>query len=1230
MGEARIGRYELRRVLGEGGAGRVCEGVLRGPGGVVRSVAVKVLHDGAEELRREARIGGLLRHQNLVDVYEVNEEDGRWFCAMELCLGGSLRDHIPLSPKAVVEAGLQVCAALQYAHEELGLIHLDIKPDNLLLKDGVVKVADLGIARARGFGRDARIRGTPGYMAPEQARGEALDARADLYALGVTLLVLATGALPRADETLDGWGSIDPSSAAAGTLDLEASGGPETWAFDEPAAGAPGPDSMDTFDPGFDTGSQTIPQPAASTRALAGVPDWLAPAIEGCLAERPADRWEDMEELAEVLRGLQVDGPGLKAAVGWTPPPTKPQREGTNLGEEPNALVGREAELAILADALEAPCLLSVKGPAGVGKTRLAAAAARRWRQRTGGQAWLCDLSNAHTAPELLFSLANTLGVLLGPGDTGAQVVQIGHALASRGPAILVLDNFEQLSEFADVAAHLRAAAPEARVVATSREPLHLDGEQIIALGTLSTAASEALLVARARLRGAEIAGNPDLPELAARLDGLPLALELAAGRLGVLSVPDVLERLNLSLLRQGTGDRHDTLQAALDWSWQLLEPAERSALAQLSVFASGFTLEDAEEVLEVAGTTALDAVTALAERSMVQVSEDGRLGLLVSVCDFASRKLADRGAAERRHGACYARRGHPEALAALRTHGGLARRAALALALDNLTAASRRAAARGAAAAAAAAAMAAWSVLELQGPFALAADLLRAVLKLPSLDAAARVRVSCGLGQVLKYLGEKGEEQSQLSAALALARELGDPGLEGRALRCLASSVHNDGDADTARTHYQAALALLRQSGDRSGEATALRGLGLLNTSQSRYDEARASYEAALALAREVGDRREEGGLLRALSALHSNQGRPEEGVALSEEALEVHREVGDRQGEAWTLAGMGTSYQHLGQLDRARDSYRDALAVHSTQGDRYHESVLLGYLGSVLAQLGEHAEARECLERSVAVCQEIGNRRGECAALLILGSLELTESRRDEARACYEASLTITRAIGEHRREVFLLSNLGILHAEEARFEEARASFAQALALARETANNKGECLALHFLGNVHRQMGDLDAAFAFYQEALALCRAIQYRRMEGELLCELGALLRQRGQLDEARPCLDEALAVMREVGYQRGEIQTLMELGTYCREQGLLSEALSHLEAAQILSRKSGVWESRVQLMLAQILAAMGDCRGALARLADAEASAPEAQPEDSLAELRALRAELTGA
>ncbi len=446
----RLGRYVLGRVLGEGGEGRVYEAVLHGPRGLTKAVALKVLHGGSESLRHEARIGGLLRHRNLVDVYEISDDDGQWFCAMELCPGGTLTDHLPLPPRAVVDVGLQVCAALQYAHEALGMIHLDLKPSNLLLSDGVVKVADLGIARADGFQARGDGIGTPGFMAPEQRVGAPVDARTDVYGLGATLRELSS----RVDRP------IAPTMDTAGIDAL--SGTPAALPVDR--------------------------QPTVEHADLMGV-------IERCIASLPADRWPDMSALAEALGGVHVSGPGLREVVGWKPAPPPEVHRDTNLGPERDAFVGRRDELARLVEGLKRAGLVTLKGPPGIGKSRLASTAARQWRQETGRPAWFCDLREARGLDDLVGVVARALGV---PLRRVNPVVQVGHALAGRGAVVVVLDNFEQIRHLAGVVQQWLVGAPESTFRVTSRTPLRLDAERVTEVEALSTSDAVSLLVARA------------------------------------------------------------------------------------------------------------------------------------------------------------------------------------------------------------------------------------------------------------------------------------------------------------------------------------------------------------------------------------------------------------------------------------------------------------------------------------------------------------------------------------------------------------------------------------------------------------------------------------------------------------------------------------------------------------------------------------------------------------
>lgn len=1032
----RLGRYELGRPLGRGGTGTVYEAVLVGPGGFRKPVALKVLHRGAPSLRREARLGGLLRHRHLCDVYEVGEQDGRWFCALELCPRGSLAARPALPPRAVVEVGLMVAAALEYAHAELGLVHLDLKPANLLLAaDGDVKVADLGIARARGDHDDGRVRGTPGYMAPEQSCGRPVDARSDVFSLGVTLVELATG-----------------RRITNRTFDRE------LWA-----------DAADGTDlPG-------------------AVPRWLAPAVTRCLEPDPGDRWPDMGALAAALRSLEADGPGLREALGIPADAAVPGPAG--LGPEPDSWVGRQVELALLLEALGPPGVLVLKGPPGIGKSRLAAAAARRWRELTGGLACVCDLHAARSVDEVVYALSATLDVPLGGGGAGDHLARLAHALEARGSSLVVLDGVEPSGELAPAVLE-RLAASGVRLLVTSRAAVAVG--RTIDVGPLVPEDARALLAARARERGVEVASDPLLVDLAARLDGVPLALELAAGRLGVLSVGEVLERLSLSMLRRGTGGRHGSLRAALDWSWDLLAGPERIALSQLSVFAGSFSPEAAEDVV-ACGAPVWATIGALVDRSMVSTAGGGRLRLLAGVAAYASEKLGDPGAASR-HGRYFARSGTDEALDALSVHGGAARQRALALDLDDLVLACRRAIARDDAPVAVAAVRAAWAVLGLRGPFETALPLVCAVVALRSagpIERAAALRVQ---GAVLGACGR--------SAA--------------------------------ARGAFEEARAIHASAGDRASEAVVLGNLGTLLQAEGRTAEAHEHYRAALAVHRAVGARRYEGVVLGNLAALERERGHMDEARRGFEAALAVHRAVGDRRAEGLALGNLGNVEREVGLHAEAREAYEAALRALREVGDRRFEGLVLGNLGIVLGDLGRMDEARATYEAALRIHRETGARRSAAVVLGNLGDLHRKVGRAADSRACYEAALDQLASVDDRRGEGNLRLQLGLLLADEGLHEPALASFATALEHLREVGDRRLEALTLGSLGELHLDRGRLDEAQACFAGALVIQRAIGDVRTEGATLMGLSRLHAARGELDEARRRVAASEAMLRAVG------------------------------------------------------------------------------------------------
>jgi len=368
-------------------------------------------------------------------------------------------------------------------------------------------------------------------------------------------------------------------------------------------------------------------------------------------------------------------------------------RSATTCPAERDAFIGRSAELRALAARLDGGSrLLTILGPGGTGKSRFVRRYGRSWLGDWPGGIYFCDLSDAKSLDGILSAVAVALAIPLGKDDPG---MQLGHAIAGRGRCLMILDNFEQIVEHAaSRVGRWLDRAVEASFIVTSRERLHLPGEGILALDPLPVKMDAIdLFVARAREQVPDFVlgdGNRDaVAEVVRLLDGLPLAIELAAARVRVLSPTQLVTRLRdrfrLLAGSRTASARQATLRAAIDWSWDLLTPWEQGAFAQCSMFAGGFTLDAAEAVLDLSpwpdAPLAMDAIQALVDKSLLRTwvpAERGRydieepyFGMYISIHEYAEQKLlANSPAAERscadRHGRYYARFGTEEALEAL------------------------------------------------------------------------------------------------------------------------------------------------------------------------------------------------------------------------------------------------------------------------------------------------------------------------------------------------------------------------------------------------------------------------------------------------------------------------------------------------------------------------------------------------------------------------------------
>jgi len=470
--------------------------------------------------------------------------------------------------------------------------------------------------------------------------------------------------------------------------------------------------------------------------------------------------------------------------------------------------------------------MVSLVGTGGVGKTRLARRFAWSALERFPGGAWFCDLSEASGPEGIFFAVARALDVPLSPRLDPAE--QLGHAIAGRGRCLVILDNFEHLARHAEATlGRWRQRAEEASFLVTSRAPLALTGERRLALEPLPLpppdalpdsvleSAAAALFVARARRAAPGFAltedNARDISRLVEQLDGLPLAIELAAARARLLSPGKMLERMRQRfrlLARAGRSGRHATLRATIEWSWSLLNPPEREALARCSAFEGGFTLEAARAVLQ-AEADPEHLVRSLTEKCLLRAWQPSarsgapRFGMYRSLRSFAEEQLqerASRPACLRRHAVFYAGFGAPGALQALYRAGGIERGQAMAAELDNLVAACRRAIRWRDAPLATATARAAAEALDQQGPARAGIALLSEALEGTDPGDEDRLNLLIDLGGVSQQLGREAQVERCLREALALAEALGARRRRGRTLSLLGMLYAKQGEVERAR----------------------------------------------------------------------------------------------------------------------------------------------------------------------------------------------------------------------------------------------------------------------------------------------------------------------------------------------------------------------------------------------------------------------------------------------
>jgi predicted ATPase/class 3 adenylate cyclase len=696
-----------------------------------------------------------------------------------------------------------------------------------------------------------------------------------------------------------------------------------------------------------------------------------------------------LKDLAQPERIHQLLAPDLVADF---PPLRSLEHLSNNLPAQVSSFIGREAEIAEVTALIGQHRLVTLVGSGGVGKTRLSLHVAADLVDQVRDGVWFVELAPLSQGEYIPTTVASALGIRL-PSE-GDLVENLARALKGK-ELLLVFDNCEHLVEpAAHVISTILRAAPKVKVLASSRQGLGAAGEATYQVPTLDASTAVALFVERARAASVTFALTDDtapiVAEICRRLDGIPLAIELAAARVKVLSIPSLAQRLNqrFKLLTGGSRDvlpRQKTLGALIDWSYDLLAPQEQVLFTRVGIFAGGFSLDAATAVCsgeDLDEIDILDLLASLTDKSLVVADTTGeheRYHLLESTRAYALEKLTAAGAHEqfaRRH-AQYFRDQTQAAEERLRSTGLTAPWLAnLEVELDNYRAVLEWALKDGRdlvlGGAMAGALSGLWSSrgLAVEGRYWIG-------LAQAGLDESAHPLVGARLWRVVGSLSSGKHMHDCAQRALALSQSVGDEMGQALALRVLVFSLYQMGRLEEAGDLSARALAAMRTLGNKAEAAACLNHEAAIHLARGHVAAARESWAQALAARKALGDENGAAVVLVNLAELAFDEGQVEQALRLAGEALEIHLREKNASLLAPSYANIAAYRVAAGDLDGAREAAREGLRLARQVQRAPTIAIALQHLALLLALRGEASVAARLICYVNAQYKELGIER-------------------------------------------------------------------------------------------------------------------------------------------------------------------------------------------------------------------------------------------------------------
>jgi serine/threonine protein kinase/predicted ATPase/Tfp pilus assembly protein PilF len=1144
-------RYEYQPdtddcILGQGGMGVVYKGQDTQTG---QPVAIKLLKsefiardpDMVERFEREGRALRALNHPNIVAVLDMVEENGVHYLVMEYVPGGSLYDLLQtegqLSIQHILYIALDLADALTRAHR-LNILHRDIKPANVLIaEDGTPRLTDFGMARVGDshITQDGAIVGTLAYLGPEIYNGEDADERTDIWAFGIMLYEMLLGMRPYMQEQP---GALINAIMTQNIPDIE------------------------SLRPDVPTGLIDLIYRMLNKDRQARVPSirMIGVSLETIIQGKNTT----LQPVVQTDTG-RFDTP-TPTPVGSPTTPHIPN----NLPAQPTAFVGRKRELNEIAQMIQrGERLITLIGTGGVGKSRIALAVAQQHLARFPDGVFYVSLAPLEDAQLLIATIAESLDFTFGGGDT---LTELTNYLREK-QMLLIMDNFEHIMESADILAELSANAPNVAMLVTSRERLRLRGEQIYEVDGMIVPKPDdekpdaimqypavELFIQSARRMQSDFAIEDDhtahcVANIIREVYGLPLGIELAAAWLDSLPIDEIAQEIQRSLdfletdLRD-VPERHRSIRAVFEYSWNLMTSAERDTFLRLSVFRGGFERQAATAIADAS----LRVLTSLVNKSLLRRDPEGRYIPHKLLRQYAEERWDDQEAIQetrKKHASYYAEwltRIYPT------FHSTKERQAVemVELEFDNINAALHWAMACDQ-----------WEAIGrtihpmslyfltrslLQDGRAQFARIVDAMQAQGITNTPTYWMASAHVALMNSRLGYYQEAFTASQEALAYFEAQGDNVNAAYALNTLSYASMMMGQFEHARDYASRATELTQDFSDVNAWFVGMGNLGYAEYLMGNYHQANIIYETV----EYMGDQQGFSPSGRAYS--YNNRGEIAREMGdfklageLFQQAYDIFKTYRHRRGMAFTLTNLAGIFMYQGNYATAKEMYTEANALTRKVGDLTGKAHAMSNLGNIASIEGNHEHAVECYEEALKIRRDTNDQRGIADSLLDLARTYITLGKIEKAEYYVDESIQIRRDIQDRvglgeglLSKAMVLLMTGI-------FDNARELIIEGAQIADEVGSAMMTVQADIGRGELALYDGELETAESYFLGLLEKYTASETLGLALYGLIGLARVRREQGNLEGA---LELVTLVLR---YPRAFVVLIEELATRLLEE-----------------------------------------------------------------------------